>query len=373
MTEQHDLFSPPAEPLGPRVREVVLKLLSQYTQPSAWELVEHVEHQLGLKARWEIESVLKTLATEPELTHLQRSYLSSVLETNDLSQALLGEEPPRKQIESTIDDLLRKSVVYRSSDKFREMVGFMAKFRDYAPYNNMLVRTQNPSCGFYAREKDWYERFHRTLKEDARPMLILAPMHPVMLVYEIDQTEGPPLPEELLDFASFEGDWDSAWLKRTVENAARHYHIRVEFKTLSSTRAGFVTIARGSGDWKIRIAIHDGLDEPSRFGVLCHELAHIFSGHLGSDLDHWWPSRIDVSHHAMEIEAEAAAYIVTARFGLEGASASYVSRHLKEGRPPKAVSLDTIAKVAGRIERMTRETLPRRRSRPTSQHVTAAQ
>ncbi len=183
------------------------------------------------------------------------------------------------------------------------------------------------------------------------------------MVYDLDQTEGPPLPKALQDFAHFEGEWDAAWLERTVENAARHDRIHVDFKTLSSTLAGFATIARGSGDWKMRIAIHDGLDEPSRFGVLCHELAHIFSGHLGSDRDHWWPSRISLSHHAIEIEAEAAAYIVTARYGLEGASASYVSRHLKEGQPPKAVSLDMIAKVAGRIERMTRETLPRRRSR----------
>ena len=363
MAEQSDLFAPPVEPLGPHVREVVLGLLSRLTQPSAWELVEHIECQVGLKARWEIKPVLTKLAIDPQLTRLQKSYLSSVLETGALSQALDGEEPPRRQIESTIDDLLRKSAAYRFSDKFQEMVSFMARFREYAPYNNMLVRTQNPSCGFYARGKDWYEQFGRTLKEDARPMLILAPMHPVMLVYDLDQTDGPPLPQELQDFAQFEGEWDSACLKRTIANAARRDRVRVDFKTLSSTHAGFATIARGSGDWKMRIAIHDGLDEASRFGVLCHELAHIFSGHLGSDRDHWWPSRISLDHHVIEIEAEAAAYIVTARFGLEGASARYVSRHLKEGRPPKAVSLDMIAKVAGRIERMARESLPSRRPR----------
>ena len=363
MAEQSDLFAPPFEPLGPHVREVVLDLLSRFTQPSAWELVEHIERQVGLKARWEIKPALTKLAIDPQLTRLQKSYLSSLLETGDLFQALDGEEPPRRQIESTIDDPLRKSAVNRFSDKFREMVSFMARFREYAPYNNMLVRTQNPSCGFYAREKDWYERFGRTLREDARPMLILAPMHPVMLVYDLDQTDGPPLPQELEDFAHFEGEWDSSCLKRTVANAARHDRVRIDFKTLSSTHAGFATVARGSGDWKMRIAIHDGLDEASRFGVLCHELAHIFSGHLGSDRDHWWPIRISLDHHVIEIEAEAAAYIVTTRFGLEGASASYVSRHLKEGRPPKTVSLDMIAKVAGRIERMARKTLPSRRPR----------
>jgi hypothetical protein len=85
------------------------------------------------------------------------------------------------------------------------MVGFMGSFRDYAPFNNMLVRIQNPSCSFYATETDWSRRFERHIKEDARPMLILAPMHPVMLVYDLDQTHGKDLPAELSRFARFEG------------------------------------------------------------------------------------------------------------------------------------------------------------------------
>jgi hypothetical protein len=113
------------------IRKLVVGLLSR-SQPSAWELVEHVERAFGLKARWEIESVLKILAIDPKLTHLQRSYLSSVLEMGELSQALKGEEAPRKHIESTVDELLRKSSAYRSSDQFQEMVDFMARFRKYS-------------------------------------------------------------------------------------------------------------------------------------------------------------------------------------------------------------------------------------------------
>jgi hypothetical protein len=45
------------------------------------------------------------------------------------------------------------------------MVCFMARFRDYAPYNNMLVRLQNPTRSFYATERDWQDRFGRTLKK----------------------------------------------------------------------------------------------------------------------------------------------------------------------------------------------------------------
>ena len=183
-------------------------------------------------------------------------------------------------------------------------------------------------------------------------MLILAPMHPVMLVYSLDQTEGLDLPDELNRFSKFEGEWNPDWLRRTIENAEKHDRIRVDFRILSSTSTGFATLARGDCDRKMRIVIHEGLDSSSRFGVLCHELAHIFLGHLGTDGDHWWPSRTDLHARAVEIEAEATAFIVTSRFGLAGSSAAYVSRYLGRGPLPASVSLDQIAKVAGRIEQM---------------------
>jgi hypothetical protein len=228
----------------------------------------------------------------------------------------------------------------------------------------MLVRIQNPSCSFYATETDWVRRFERHLKEDARPMLILAPMHPVMLVYDLDQTDGKEVPKELSRFAHFEGEsWNPNWLDRTVENAKVRDRIRIDFKTLSSTNAGFATLARGDADSKMRIAIHDKLDDRSRYGVICHELAHIFLGHLGTDKDYWWPSRTGLNKRTVEIEAEAVAFIVTMHAGLTGSSAAYVSRYLPEGKIPSSVSLNLIAKVAGRIEEMGRRKLEPRRQR----------
>lgn len=361
MVEPSDKSTSPLDPLGQRIREIVLELLSRTAQPTAWELLEFVEQQVGFKARWVMKVVLTDLADDRDLTKWARQYVLSLLRSGDLPKALECEVPPRKRIESTIDELLHSSLDYRNSEKFQELISFIARFKEYSPYNNMLVRLQNPTCTYFARQKVWYERFGRTLKEDARPMLILAPMHPVILVYDLDQTEGRPLPEELERFSQFEGEWDPIWLERVVTNAERHYHIKVDFKKLSTTYSGFATNACDRDKWKMRTVIHNGLDGPSCFGVLCHELAHILLGHLGCEGHHWWPSRMGINRHAAEIEAEACAYIVTTRFRLEGTSSQYLSRYLIEERLPGTVSLDMIAKVASRIERMALDPLSERK------------
>lgn len=325
-TTQSELDFGDPKLLEEQVKAVVLAQLDACEQPSAWDLVARVEEGVAWMGRWAMETVLSRLADDSSLTRAAREYLRSLLISGDLTEALRGTAAPRREVQSGIDSLLRQSVAYRDSKEFQHMIGFMASFRDYAPYNNMLVRVQNPSCNFYATESDWKRRFDRHLKEDARPMLILAPMHPVMLVYELDQTEGHPLPAELHNFARFEGEWNPELLHRTVENAKVRDRIRIDFKTLSSTNAGFATLARGDANSKMRIAIHEDSDDRSRYGVLCHELAHIYLGHLGTDEDYWWPSRTGLNKRTVEIEAEAVAYIVTMRAGLKGSSAAYVSR-----------------------------------------------
>lgn len=343
----------------------LIAVLRAGARPSAAELVLRVEEKHGFLARWHLADAIRAVGSrtgEAARSHADRAYLHGLQHDGSLDAALRGEGAKENEVVSTVDALLRQSAVYRSSAEFREMVDFMGKFRRYSAYNNMLVRIQNPRCGFYATEKIWTDRFKRRVKEDARPMLILAPMHPVMLVYALDDTDGPPLPAKLADFAQFTGDFDPEWLQQLITNAAGH-RIRISFQPLSSTYAGFATQHLTSGDWKMRIAVHEGLDAPSRFGILCHEIAHVLLGHLGSDYDGWWPARSNLTHRTVEIEAEAVAHIVTTRFGLAGHSAGYLSTYTKDGAIPETVSLDFIAKVAGHIEKMATEPMPARKPR----------
>lgn len=353
MSPQLDLFEE-------NISRIVEDILSRPQQPSAVELLQLCEKQIGVGARENLKEAALRLIDDKNLPGYKRDYLKHLVGDNSLDRAIAGADDfkEKREINTGIDLLVAKSKAYRHSKEFKEMIDFIGKFRDYSPYNNMLVKVQNPSCGFYATEKDWRERFGRTIMDDARPMLILAPMHPVMLVYDLDSTAGKDLPEELVNFSSFKGQWESKWLEKLIENAKR-YRINVEQKMLSLSNSGFATHARNGSQWKMRIVLHDELDEPSLFGVLCHELAHVFLGHLGGDHDLWWPSRMNLSRHSMEIEAEASAYIVTQQLGLESSSPAYVSRHLKDAESiPEGVSIDNIAKVSGKIHQMTHGLLP---------------
>lgn len=358
---QLELFRSPG--LTAAVEEAIYEVIRSPARPSANELLALLDNKVGILGRLDVSDVLRKLIAATGTTSEARRYLSELLNSDDLQVALRGSAKKRLDIESSIDELLRASKVYRSSQSFREMIEFMGKFREYSAYNNMLVRAQDPSCSFYATARDWRRKFQRRLKEDARPMLILAPMRPVMLVYSLDETDGAPLPQQLEKFAQFEGGWDSKWLKNLVANAKRH-RVRVEFRGLSKTHGGFAQSLGPLGQWKCRITIHRELDQPSRFGVLCHEVAHILLGHLGNDEDGWWPARAGVGRRAAEIEAEGVAYIVATRLGLTGSSAAYVSGYVKDGQVPDTVSIDYMGKVAGRIQSMAEGVLPAPTSKP---------
>jgi hypothetical protein len=99
----------------------------------------------------------------------------------------------------TIDELLKRSWCFRSTKEFTKFFDFIARFNHYSRYNTMLVYIQNRAVTFFGGVSFWKKKFNRTIKEEARPYIILAPNGPVMLVYDIFETEGTESPEEFLE------------------------------------------------------------------------------------------------------------------------------------------------------------------------------
>jgi len=337
----------------------IVTILAGAQQPSAAELLTALESKHGWFTRHVFTHVVRSMRDDAKRTRYTSEYLNITLNDSELESALRGDSKRTPQEQSSIDKLFRASILYRNSAKFAEALEFTARFRDYAPYNNMLVRIQNPSCTFYATALDWNRRFERTIKVDSKAMLILAPMHPVMIVYDIEDTEGRPLPASFREFAQVTGAFDEEWMERLLENA-RRLRIQVQRKPLAKLHGGFATTRLHDDSFKMRVVVHEDLDNASAFGVLCHELAHILLGHLGSDEDTWWPYRTNLSRSAIEIEAEAVSYMVSARLGLTSSSAAYIASYVNNNSIPSSVSLDLIVKVASKIYEMTERFLPNR-------------
>ena len=92
-------------------------------------------------------------------------------------------------VRSLLDQLLEDSRLYTQSEDFKDLLAFVVKLRNFAPFNAMLLQVQKPGLSYTASARDWRERFSRRPKEGARPLLILWPFGPVVLVYDVMDTE----------------------------------------------------------------------------------------------------------------------------------------------------------------------------------------
>src|SRR5271165_3771723 len=101
---------------------------------------------------------------------------------------------------SLLDQLLTDSRLYTQSKDYKDLLDFVIRMRNFAPFNAMLLHVQKPGLRFAASAVDWRDRFDRRPKEGARPLLILWPFGPVALVYDVQDTEGREMPKDVSSF-----------------------------------------------------------------------------------------------------------------------------------------------------------------------------
>jgi hypothetical protein len=148
------------------------------------------------------------------------------------------------------------------------------------------LQIQKPGLSYAASAYDWRTRFNRTVKARARPLLILWPFGPVACVYDVQDTEGDALPEDLMQTFHATGPMDVAALTKAVEGLKK-FGILVESVDLGDRWAGEIAAVRRSqkkGERpRYQIRINKNHTPAVRFVTLVHELAHLYLGHLGID------------------------------------------------------------------------------------------
>ena len=184
-------------------------------------------------------------------------------------------------------------------------------------------------------------------------------------VYDIDDTTGPPLPLDVArPFHASGAQLPADVLERTVAHAEADKIAIVNNSEFAGQLAGRVS-GQKSGHEQVRLAskepaalvveLNKSLPRESRYATLVHELAHVYCGHLGVPHGGWWQERTRLDKEVMEFEAEAVAWIVCARQGLDPGSYRYLEGYLAPGQPIPAISLNEVVVAANHIEALAAE------------------
>lgn len=323
--------------------------------PSIEQVITFLVDNFGYGIKLYLTDIAENLRSRDDIVG---EYANEFLTIEALQDALRGKEEKQKlKDESTLDELFTQSIALGKPEKLIEVVKFVAKLKEYAPYNNMLVYLQRPTATHWATASHWKKAFKRTVRPDAIPIIILQPMGPVMLVYDVEDTDGKPLPPTIGNIFTVSGEFDLTIYAKTIENC-KLIGILVKEVALSSTHAGTAIRQSQSNDIKLIIELNQAHSIKTKYATLCHEIAHILLGHLGGDpTGKEWNSRIMLNRNQRELEAEATSYLVCFRAGLFSKSAEYLSIYLSDESDLSKISVDLIMKTAGYIERMGRDTI----------------
>jgi len=271
---------------------------------------------------------------------------------------------------SLLADLLESSRLYRTSKDYLALLDFVSRLRNFAPFNAMLLQVQKPGLTYAASAWDWKTRFNRTIKEGARPLVILWPFSPVALVFDVQDTEGDKLPEDIAQTFHALGPVTDATIEGYFKPlASRGIHVRRIAE--GDANAGKIKVVRASKgekdrpDYQVRINATHHINV--QFVTLAHELGHLFLGHLGPDAYLKIARRPPLSHAQAELEAESLAFLVCKRHGVTSKSESYLADYVTHNTKMGSLDMDTLFKAAGQVETVlgiAAETLFEPRTKP---------
>lgn len=250
------------------------------------------------------------------------------------------------------------------------------RFKQHSIFNVGLILAQRPGARALGTERQW-AKLGRTVSPDAVPIIILWPFGPVAHLFEVEDTLPPYDRDSIGDPFAVSGHFDPGSLARLETNLQTQKSFAI---TVRRARTGFSQAGSAAAQGSVpvqgalaldtrshtaegiagkvpswRINISDRLSAPEQFVTLCHELAHIFCGHLGACNWHdnrelsGWADRGSLPRATQEVEAETVAWIVARRAGLKTGSKQYI-----EGYEPLASWADfdreVVVRAANRIE-----------------------
>lgn len=266
-----------------------------------------------------------------------------------------------------LDALLYESAMYRRSADYQRLLDFTARLRNFAPFNGMLLQLQKPGLLHAASAYDWASRFGRYPKKHARPLIIMWPFSPVAFVYDVADTEGADIPEDVTAFLT-RGPEVTSLFMNFITRLGRS-HIVCDWVDVGDGAAGSICITGEVPGKKpgrsYLLAINKNHSSATQFATMAHELAHLFLGHLGADARLGIPARRALDHRGEEIEAESVAYLVCRRNQITPKSQTYLANFVSQDMTTDDIDLYQVLRAAGQVEALLGLSRPTR-LRPSS-------
>lgn len=234
-----------------------------------------------------------------------------------------------KNLVNKIEDGVRE---FMTSDKFKDYLNVMSKFHKYSFSNSLLIAFQRPDSTVVAGYTTW-KKLGRQVNKGSKSIKILAPapyktkveteiVNPItgkkekteqeltkmafktVSVFDISDTNGKELPK----------------LCEELKGEAKHLDIVKEVtKELTGIEVVYENIKGGAKGYfaplKNKIAIKNGLSKLHEEKTIIHELSHaLLHSNMKAD---------GITRSAAETQAEATAYVVCQKFGLDTGNYSF--------------------------------------------------
>lgn len=244
------------------------------------------------------------------------------------------------EIDKLLEDIEKGVKDVFKSDKFKEFLDTMSKFRSYSVSNCVLIQMQRPDATLIAGYKKWQKEFERQVQKGEKAIIIIAPIiktktenvldsqgnklkdsngneilkdikylagYTKTNVFDVSQTKGKELPQI------------AKALTTNFENEKIFKNYMNAIKAVSSVPIRFDNIPKGNGYFSLdkqEIVIKNGLSNHQTIKTAIHELAHSILHNKIQDIT-------KNIKKVQEVQAESIAYVVSKNLGIDTSSYSF--------------------------------------------------
>jgi hypothetical protein len=262
-----------------------------------------------------------------------------------------------------LDGLFASAREGRPSQELLDLRAVMRRLPMLGPFNASLVHAQRPGAVYVAGAEQFARDFGRQLRPNARPLVILRPFGPVSFVYDVADTDGPPMPDDVLDAFRLSGPVTEDGLSALTDLLPAKGVIYEEADLGGQAGAAehldpppMLGVGRSEVAQHHRVSVDRGLSVAARLHTLFRLLGSIHCHHLEPAASGSRAHLPALGQSSRDFEAATVAWLLEARLGLdrwsEAEPAEFLESFADQDGAMPPISVDAVVSATGKIEQI---------------------